>query len=286
VVAAMTIRLLTATDADALETFLLEHRDSSMFLRANSRRAGLEYHGEFLQGHYVAAFRESRIVAVAAHYWNGMLIPQAPEQAAEVARALVAASGRTVTGFLGPREQIEAARVAIGLGNAPTRSEHNEGLFALPLAELRVPGVLSNGEVACRAPGPEDRDTLTEWRLAYDLETLGGRDTPEARSAAAGWATAQITEGTARIATQGGRLLSVSAFNATLPDAVQLGGIFTPVELRCRGYARAAIAASLIAAQNRGVTRAILFASAPAAIRCYEALGFQRLSDFGLILLA
>jgi predicted GNAT family acetyltransferase len=234
----------------------------------------------------VAAFRDSRIVAVAAHYWNGMLIPQVPEQAAEVARALIAASGRTVTGLLGPREQIEAAREAVGLANAPTRSVHDEELFALQLAELKVPAVLDNGEVACRAPTTEDRDTLSEWRLAYDVEALGGRDTHEARSAAASWATAQISQGTARIATQGGQLLSVSAFNAELPDAVQLGGIFTPVELRGRGYARAAIAASLIAARKRGVTRAVLFASAPNAVRCYESLGFQRVSDFGLILLA
>ena len=282
----MTTRLLTAADADALEAFLVEYRDSSMFLRANSRLAGLEYHGEFLQGHYVAAFSGTDIVGVAGHFWNGMLILQAPERVAEVARAVLAASGRTVSGFIGPREQVEGARDALALMDAPTRIAHHDGLFALQLSELAIPAALANGELKCRAPIAEDRDTLSDWRLAYDIETLGGTDTPEARSAAAHWATSQISEGTGRVATQGGTLLSVSAFNAALPDLVQLGGIFTPVERRGRGYARAAIAASLIAARERGVTRAVLFASNPLAIRCYEALGFQRLGDFGLILLA
>src|SRR4249919_369344 len=36
-------RPLTAADTSLLETFLALHRDSSMFLRANVRRAGLTY---------------------------------------------------------------------------------------------------------------------------------------------------------------------------------------------------------------------------------------------------
>ena len=32
--------------------------------------------------------------------------------------------------------------------------------------------------------------------------------------------------------------VSYSAFNARLPDAVQVGGVFTPRDLRGRGYAR------------------------------------------------
>ena len=41
-------RALTAAGTSLLETFLALHRDSSMFLRANLRRAGLSYQG--LQG--------------------------------------------------------------------------------------------------------------------------------------------------------------------------------------------------------------------------------------------
>src|SRR5262249_28506501 len=79
------LRLLTPADASALEAFLAQHRDSSMFLRANARRAGLEYRGETFQAVYAAAFRDGAMVAVAAHCWNGMLLVQAPERAEDVA---------------------------------------------------------------------------------------------------------------------------------------------------------------------------------------------------------
>jgi predicted GNAT family acetyltransferase len=71
-----------------------------------------------------------------------------------------------------------------------------------------------------------------------------------------------------------------------LPDIVQLGGIYTPPAFRGRGYAKASVAASLLAARDRGATRAVLFTSNPSAARSYEAVGFQRLGDYGLILLS
>ena len=42
--------------------------------------------------------------------------------------------------------------------------------------------------------------------------------------------------------------------------------------------------AALIAARQRGASRAVLFTSNPSAARSYEALGFRRLGDYGLIL--
>lgn len=73
--------------------------------------------------------------------------------------------------------------------------------------------------------------------------------------------------------------------STTLPDIVQLGGIYTPRELRGRGYAKVAVAASLVAARQRGASRAVLFTKNPSAVRTYEALGFRRLGDYSLVLL-
>ena len=95
-------RPLTAADTSLLETFLALHRDSSMFLRANVRRAGLTYQGLRGEANYAGAFRDDRVVGVAAHCWNGILLLQAPEHAAELARAAVEWSGRPVTGLSGP----------------------------------------------------------------------------------------------------------------------------------------------------------------------------------------
>jgi len=71
-----------------------------------------------------------------------------------------------------------------------------------------------------------------------------------------------------------------------LPDIVQLGGIYTPPEQRGRGYAKVSVAGSLLVAAQRGATRAVLFTKNPSAVRSYEAVGFRRIGDYGLVLLA
>lgn len=278
------LRLLTPVDEGPLEEFLAAHRDSSMFLRANARRAGLAYRGEPFQATYAAAFRGTTITGVAAHCWNGMVLLQAPERTADLAKTCVALSERKVTGFSGPLEQVVRARSALGLANAPAALEGNEGLYALDLSEIVVPDAFTSGAVVCRAPLPEERETLCAWRLAYDIETLGAVDSAETRHRAAEFLDAQVAEGNAWVAVEAGALVSLSACNATLPDIVQLGGIYTPPELRGRGYARVAVAASLVAARERGASRAVLFTKNPSAARSYEALGFRRVGDYSLVL--
>jgi RimJ/RimL family protein N-acetyltransferase len=278
----MTIRLLGPGDEAALDAFLERHRDSSMILRSNVRLSGLEYRPAAFHGQYMAAFRGAEVVAVIAHAWNGMLIAQSPEQAGDVANTLLALSARRVHGLLGPREHVAAVSDALGLSEAPTQTRRDEILFGLELARLAPPKLGESLEF--RRFVPEDRATLIDWRVAYDIETMSGRDTPEARAAAAGWFDWQLAEGTARVATMGNVLVSMAAFSSSLPDMVQLGGIYTPPALRRRHFARATISAALLAARSAGVGRAVLFASDSSAIRCYEALGFTQAGEFGLVL--
>ena len=281
----MTIRLLAVGDEPALAAFLDGHRDGSMFLRSSSREAGVVYAGQPRQADYMAAFRDGAIVGVAAHAWNGMLQLQAPERADELAAACVAASARKVTGLIGPLSHVKAARTALGMDHVVARKDDDsEALFALELAELVMPARLERGDVTARPAVAQDRDLLCEWRVAYDCEILGGEATAEARRSAAGFIDWQIAEGVAWLALHDGVPVAFSGFNCVLPDTVQLGGIFTPPELRGQGHAKAAIAAQLLAARRSGVERAVLFASDSKAIRCYAGLGFRRVGDFGLVL--
>lgn len=141
----MTIRLLGKGDEGQLEAFLSRYPDTSMFLRANSRAAGLTYEGKPLQAQYVASLDGDRVVAVAAHCWNDMLLVQAPVRLAEVARAALERSGRPVAGLSGPADQVAAARTALGLENRPATKIDREELFALDLTELVVPAPLAEG---------------------------------------------------------------------------------------------------------------------------------------------
>jgi GNAT superfamily N-acetyltransferase len=278
-------RQLTGADAPLFDAFLSRHRDSSMFLRSNARVGGFEYAGGIYQAIYVAAIRDGQIAGVAGHYWHGMLVLQAPDAPAELARAAVGLSRRPVTGLCGPAGQVRAARAALGLDDAPAALEGEEWLYGLDLDDLRVPVALSDGAVGWRPPRPDERDMLCDWRAAYDVETLGATDSPAHRQRAAEFLDAQIAAGNAWVAVVDDRPVSLSAFNATLPDIVQLGGIYTPPELRGRGYAKVAVAASLLVAVERGASRAVLFTNNPSAARSYEALGFLQVGDYALILL-
>ena len=278
-------RRLDPADQSALEVFLRAHRDTSMFLRSNLSRSGISYRPEPFHADYTGGYRDLELVGVAAHCWNGMLLLQAPEGAGELARACVRHSGRRVTGFCGPVDQVREARAALDLHDAPAAVDDDESLWGLDLVDLVIPEILQNAAIIARPPRAEERDLLCDWRFAYEIETLNSPDTVETRQHSTRVLDGQIADGNAWVAVEGQRPVSLSAFNASLPDIVQLGGIYTPPELRGRGYAKAAVAASLLAAKERGVTRAVLFTSNPSAVRSYEAVGFRRLGDYGVVLL-
>ena len=283
-----TVRALRAGDEAALETFLARHADSTMFLRSNLRRAGLVDRGRRHEATYAAAFARRAVIGVAAHGWNGDLVLQAPVLVAEVARAAVVASRRPVDGFIGPWEQALAARTALGLDAATAQFARRQELFALDLAGLRVPSALAEGRLRCRRPVAADVPALAAWRAAYRREAFNSEPGPDLLPRSRQEVEAGIAEGTGWVLEDAERLVAYQQFNARLPDAIQVGGVWTPPELRGRGYARAVVAGSLLAARAEGIGRAVLFTdddNVPAQ-RAYLALGFERVGDYGIILLA
>jgi predicted GNAT family acetyltransferase len=278
------VRTLNASDAPEFQAFLAPRADSSLFLLANARKAGFEDRGRPFEGTYAGAFEGGRLAAVAAHFWNGILAVQAPAHLFDVVRHAAGASGRGVTGLTGPQAQVVAARRALGLSVRPAALEAPEGLFALDLAQLAVPELLSSGRALCRRPGARELPLVTRWRSAYRREVLGeppGRPNEEAarddienlEASGAHWL---LEAGEAPVA--------YTAFNARLPEIVQVGGVWTPPELRGRGFARAAVAGSLVEARAGGTGRAVLFTENPAAVRAYEAIGFRRVGEYGLVI--
>ena len=84
-----------------------------------------------------------------------------------------------------------------------------------------------------------------------------------------------------------GKPVACTAFNSATKEAVQVGGVWTPPELRGRGYARCAVAASLLDARAEGVDKAILFTGVNniSAQKAYVALGFEHVGDYRILLL-
>jgi predicted GNAT family acetyltransferase len=282
------IRILGDGDEAWLDRFLMRHADSSLFLRSNLCVAGLVDRGQPLQGTYAAAFRQGEVVAVVGHFWNENLILQAPEQAAELATAAVKASRRRLGGLIGPHEQVVAARRGLGLMGRPTHIAEEEILYALPLVQLCTPAALEDGRVRCRSGRTEDFDLLTDWRAAYSAETLGESETNQSRQRDRETIERYITRAEQWVLEAEGTPVATSTFNARLADTVQIGGVWTPPPLRSRGYARAVVGGSLLAARDVGIGRAVLFTPQRniAAQRAYESLGFRPVGDYTVTIFA
>jgi ribosomal protein S18 acetylase RimI-like enzyme len=280
---------LEAGDEGALEAFLVRHAHSSMFLRSNLAAGGIVDHGRPHQSTYVAVRDADGIRGVVGHSWHGMLQLQAPlDVVGDLARVAAERSGRAVAGLVGPWAQVVIARTALGDTGARVQMSSHEDLFALDLTDMVVPAPLADGRIQCRAPAPHEVPLLVEWRVAYDLEISNSTDTPAFRNATAVEIDRLHARGATWVATAAGEPVAYSGFNAQLPDIVQVGGVYTPPLHRGRGYARAVVAGSLVAARAEGVRQAVLFTGTDNhhAQRAYRALGFRVVGDYGVVLLS
>jgi predicted GNAT family acetyltransferase len=282
------VRILGAGDEERLDRFLTQHADSSLFLRSNLKVAGLVDRGKPLQGTYAAAVRHGEIVAVVSHFWNENLILQAPELAIELAMAAAKASRRRIGGLIGPHDQVTTARRGLGLMGRATHFAEREVLYALPLARLSPPAPLLDGRVSCRNGTSDDCALLTDWRALYGTETSGEVETPTVRRRNRDTIERYIANAEQWVLEAEGVPVAASTFNARLADTVQIGGVWTPPALRGRGYARAVVGGSLLAAQRTGTSRAVLFTpenNRPAQ-RAYESLGFRPIGEYTITIFA
>ena len=283
----LVVRVLRPGDESRLAPFFAAHPDTTLFLQSNLLAGGLEDRGEPLQGTYVAALEGTgAVVAVASHTWSGNLLLEAPTALPAVTRAAVAATRRPVAGLLGRADQVEAARRTLGLGSAPTSLDSREHLFRLVLDRLRVPALLAAGELRCRKPTNGELGRLTDWRHDYRVEEL--REPPGDPLREKARAELELYQRLDRhfVLERSGTLVAYAAYNASTPDCVQLGGVYTPPPLRSRGYGRAVVAGALLRARERGVQRSVLFTpieNRPAQ-RAYRSLGYERVGDYALLL--
>jgi RimJ/RimL family protein N-acetyltransferase len=280
------IRTLTVADRSKLEGFLQEHPATTMFMRSNLRRAGMaEEPTERFEAVYVGAFQDGELSAVVSHNWNGMLLVAGSEGLTEAARRVVGTSGLKLSGISGSLEKVEEIRGQFGLADAPTSLDSPEHLYSLDLENLQTPALLHEPGVVCRLPKSEEFELLCDWRMDYHL-WLGGEEDDEGGRSIPERLRHKIEDDLCRVLAVEGEPVSYTAFNATLPEQVQVGGVWTPPDLRGRGYARAVVAGHLLDARDEGVERAILFTAFDnePAQAVYEALGFERIGEYGLVL--
>jgi predicted GNAT family acetyltransferase len=87
-----------------------------------------------------------------------------------------------------------------------------------------------------------------------------------------------------RVLLDGDQPVAMTGLDAGLPEIVLIGGVYTPPDMRGRGYARQAVALHLADLRAKGVERAVLSTDMPAAVRAYLAIGFRPIDDSALVL--
>ncbi len=189
-------------------------------------------------------------------------------------------AGQTLSGAVGPAASTRPVLRALDLAETPARLDEDEPGFALDLLQLHFPTAPRTTLIPASMAS---RDLLIAWRAAATVETQGmPPDLAPVRAAGDvdGWRAADSH----RVLLVDNQPVALTGFNARLPEIVQVGGVYTPPDLRNRGHARTAVALHLAEARATGATRAVLFAATPAAVRAYRSIGFQPAADFSLVL--
>ncbi|MEP1330196.1 GNAT family N-acetyltransferase [Pseudophaeobacter sp.] len=280
------LRRACEADLPAVRAFLASRLTTSMFLSSNLRDQGLSTgysghpgdHGKSMTLWLSEALGE--ITNVIGYAAAGYVVFEAPTLTpAQYPMIRAALSGRHLLGLNGAEDQVAHLMAALDLPCHEAVMDEAEPHYRLLLSDLRLPG----GPGQLRAATGDDLGLLTEWRMASEIEILGARDSAENRDRAAESLQELLAADRLRVLERDGVSVAMTNFNAALPAIVQVGGVYTPPQLRGQGYARQAVALHLAEARKTGISEAILFAANPAAARAYEAIGFARIGSYRIV---
>lgn len=281
----MNIRPLMSRDESLAKNFLQKHITSSLFILSNMKRAGLDYKDEVFHGEYWASFTDKgEINGIIAHYWNGNIMVQAPDNNALEAlnQTLSSVITRPVMGFLGPDEQVDHI-----ISNAPFTlldyaKDEREDLYRLDLTQDITYPTHINASI--KNARDMDKDLYLAWIRDYDIEALG-YDRDRANADAQNRYDRMVSGDDMWTLFINNNPVCLCGVNARVDDTVQIGPVWTPPELRGQGFARTLVGMTLELLKEQGIKQAILFTSNPAAVKVYEAVGFQKIGGYKLSLL-
>ncbi|WP_179378611.1 GNAT family N-acetyltransferase [Jannaschia marina] len=263
------MKTLGPPDRDWIVALLDSARTDTMFPQSNLRTHG--FGGTHMRALRLWGVRDRAVLALGN---DGMILPYLPDPS-DIPAAAEILRGERLRGAAGPARMVRPLLDALGLTEAPKSLDADEPQFELSLDALIVPE--GPGDLV---PVSVDAERAICWRQAYNAELqTGSRTLEDTTREVEGW----IAEDSHRFLVVDGRPAAMTGFNATLPEIVQVGGVYTPPETRGRGLARRALALHLAEARATGVETATLFAASDAAVACYTPLGFQRTGTFTLL---
>ena len=179
-----------------------------------------------------------------------------------------------LTGVIGRRELLPAFTDAF----AQRSSTHVE----LMLYQLMKAPNYGRAEGRARVATMEDLDLLVAWHRASEIE-LGviAMPTPLAERVAQRIKNQQLL-----IWINAGQAVSMAGANPLPAASARIGPVYTPPELRGRGYAQAVTAAASEHVQHDHARTVFLFTDAgnPASNKSYQRIGFVHVADHAHLL--
>lgn len=230
------------------------------------------------QAPYFGVIRDGREVVGAALIAGFVVILSNPVPDAALP-LLVADVARSLPAVPGVGGEVRASRRFAELWTeatgAPHRLKMSERIFRLGRV---IPPRPVDG--AMRVARAEDRALLTEWLAAFALEALGpDQDTSRTAEFADRWIARDGR--TMYLWELDGRLVSLVGASGETPNGIRIAPVYTPPELRRRGYASALTAAVSQAQLDHGKRYCFLFTDLanPTSNHIYQAIGYERVLD-------
>jgi predicted GNAT family acetyltransferase len=231
-------------------------------------------------GALVAALAGSRVVATAIWTppWNVILSEVDDERAIGAIADVL--SRQDVGGVHAPVEHAETfARAWTARTGRTYRPAMRQRSYSLDTVTppRGVPGSLRRARTS-------DRDRIVAWMLAFDAEAM---DSEAGRQDIAALVDAMLTSSnrTAYIWEVNGEPVSMCQATGPTPHGIRIGAVYTPPELRRRGFASAITAAASQVQLDDGRRWCFLFTDLanPTSNRIYQAIGYRPVRDFQLL---
>ena len=227
---------------------------------------------------YFAVVRSGDAVVGAALIAGYLVLLSSPidEYALPSLVADIAAEAPRVPGVVA---EVETSRRFAELWTARTGRAHrlnmSERIFRL---DRVIPARQVEGAMRLAAGG--DRTLLARWLGEFNVEALGESVDPAAMDAFAGRWIAR--EGrTMYLWVADGRAVSMVGVSGETPNGIRVAPVYTPPELRGRGYASVLTAAVTQAQLDDGKRYCFLFTDLanPTSNHIYQAIGYRPVAD-------
>jgi uncharacterized protein len=195
--------------------------------------------------------------------------------------ALASGIGDELPGVAGAQpEADEFARIWAGRHDVATRTDRGMGVYALERVEPVRPTA-----GAPRDASAEDLPLLLAWMAAFSDEALAENDPGRHEAEAIVEHRLAASDAGFRLWEDGAVPVSVAGWGGPTPNGIRIGPVYTPPDLRGRGYATALVAELSQRLLEGGRSFCFLFTDLanPTSNAIYERIGYVRVCESAAI---